>query len=562
MPFSLLARTVAATGVFVGLWAVGSIAHFPNQCPLFFGLLGGALGALPALAGYGEATVVANLKLWIASLTAYALVLPFALYARAPHHWAVLRAPGKTTAGAQAVYGSPASALLLTSLLALGTLGYMGVGKGLVGILLVGAFATYRAHRRLPPIERRQLSNMAVAHGLALAFVAPAVVVGLWVDAGHYADAARPLPEALHSYVVSPDGRYVAACLQPDEGKGLSRVVVADLSGKEPLRVLPPRCADLDESCAWSKDGRYLAVHELALGRVGVAGALGSSFFPLHFGSEVQAIDELIGRHCEMLARSLQGTYVLDTQTGSLAWKDLLELAPGWTSPDELLHVAPHSLGGCDLEDGRRHSTLWDKPELKVDSYSPGAVVLVSETDRFVLGAGGLAPVASASTWQLVAKVERPEPGVDPAHGRKAWDLTFAKGERTRTVESCRSFAVIWVDDETVTLYDQGGRSLLDLDTGDRRVLTKRMKKGSSSKSPLWGSLDGRVRFLGERPYLIEKAPDGNSLLVDVKTAAATPLPSIPGFEPEVVVGPRIFGKLAGKGLAVSESGNAPKPVF
>lgn len=573
MPFTATGRLEIHAILFALTWAMTALAHFSNFPLLLLSLLGLGLGALPAVSGYDNPTALAYAKIWMTFLGGYVLLAPFVLYARSPHHWATVRSTSRfAPQGSPASHDGPAMPAVLASLAALGILGVAGFGKGVVGALVLGAVFMVRAQRRQPPVERRRVSNLAVSLALGLVFAAPPTVLGLWTDARQFELAARPVPENLVASSLSPDGKHLAAAFRLGDPNGITRVLVVDLTGREPVRALPPRCGVIEDPCCWSKDGRYLAVHDCALGRLVPAGAtdrmLPWQSSTWNLASEVSGFDQFMERQFMSAAFSALGTWVLDTQTGSLVGHDLLVLAPGWSAPEELLTLAPHSLGGCDLVDGRGRRTTLEIPDaptehagFAVDGYTgAGAELVVVGVRVRVPGDGTIAAIGSWTPWTVATK-ETLEKDVDPRKARKRWDIAFARGDRRVTVEGCRGPTPVWLDPSTVLLSEEEGSVRHDLETGERQLVRPKSLEthGGTFVRRYWLSADV-TGYRTLAPTTIARTKEGFSRL-DLRTGDMAPLPSFPGFEPEAVAGTCVLGKLAGK-LAVSENGSAPRPVF
>ena len=359
---------------------------------------------------------------WLACLTPALLVLPFLLYAGPRHTWATSRVPDPREV-----------ALVVASLgamVALIVLGLLGSGWTLLLVLLLTAAGVRRVWRRARPGSRSAgATPFLVSQVVPLLACLPPMAAGLLVDARRLG-ALQPGPgTVLLDPQVAPSGSFVAAqlCLDDDGARShvaedrLRRVVVCDLRGQAPPRVLGQRFGQL---AGWSRDGRFLAVHEQAVGRLPHAHGSARAFW-----SPFQ----------HLLERSGQ-TLILDTSTGHVLDLSHREVAPGWTDPAELITISPSLLGGeWVLRDGRGREARLPRAGGDVDvwEYRPDGVLLSlrprrGEAHTWVWGSAGLiaetAPdhrPAALARWQAQQ--------LDPAQGTPR--LRISRPDRPEVLE-------------------------------------------------------------------------------------------------------------------------------
>lgn len=348
---------------------------------------------------------------WIPCLSVGYLVTPFLLYAGPRHVWAVSRVPNSRELAVPAAFMGVAAGLTVLGLLGLGWT-FLTVGGLTVALV-------YQLVRKAPAGSRGPgVTALLISQAALLLAAAPPLVVGAVVDARRVNALVAGGPDCLLlNPSVAPGGARVALNVSLAHGTGglhgLSRVVVLDPSGGMPPVHLGERFARL---AGWSRDGRYLAVHELALGRL-ASGEVSGTGWPI--------VERMIAGCCQ--------TLVLDTHTGQVQTLSLRAVAPGWNDPSELVEVRP-SLGGGQwlLRDDRgRALSLPRRARIVVGvmRYQPeGALILLEayglQPSRLLLwGQDGttrevadLAPTAEGISWSQ----SEPEPGQHVLQIRRA----------------------------------------------------------------------------------------------------------------------------------------------
>jgi hypothetical protein len=465
-----------------------------------------------------------------AFLAVYFLVLPFVLYARPAHHWSSVRG-----------YRDRESVDLLAfgvSLGAITALGMFGVLPAAI-VLAAGVAIVVRVGRALPRIERPGVPHTRIVHALALLALAPPVVLGLVTDGRRFADGGEPAGKHVRQYAVSPDGRSAAAVFHSgdDPAHGLSRVVVADLDGKAPPRVLPTRWARLEGPC-WSSDGRYLAVRDGSVGRI--------------LGREM-ADDSEAPRAVACVFQYLQGTLVLDTRTGDLSSLPLCVATPGWESPGDLIRITAGLVGEDEVADGRgRHASLRRAERVRVEACeAPGALVRLVTGEVRRLSASGLAPVVSSTVWIATAT---PEPAGTPGEPARASIVKLVRGDESVTIHHVER--ALWVAADAYYAETEAGFVRYALPGLEAKVLVP-----AAELRLVLGTEHAAHENRAAPPWILVRTHDGYRV-VDVATGGVEPLFVPAGFSPEVVVGKRVVGRGPHEELLVRDGDGAPRPVF
>jgi hypothetical protein len=455
------------------------------------------------------------------STGAYLLLVPFALYARPVHLWSLARNQPVTRDGVA----------FAATLLALVVLGLASAGKAaLVGGALV-AYGWYRT-RHVPRPARRPAPLVRTVHVLALIALAPAIVAGLRADHALVASAADPRDKNVEDYAVAPGGRWLAARSPANVRTGVARLVVADLDGKEPLRVLDARAVELDPEACWSRDGRRVAVKETAIGRfTGVPAGRGLG--------EMTEGAWLAG----LVVPYVYATTILEPETGRVERRDLLEVAPGWTTPDQLVAITARDDKHLRVTDGRGWSAEL-APPFQVTAYREGAV-LRSNEDVAVLGSAGLAPISSARAWRVVARPETP--GEDGDHPTRL-SIVLGRGAERATVSD--ALRALWIGaDAIIAETPAHGLVRVTLPACERTTLV--------ADGDLVEAHFPRAASTG----LLARTRQTH-VVVELATGAVTPLAPESGFTPEVVVGTRVVGRGHGHRLRVRDGDGPSRPVF
>lgn len=366
---------------------------------------------LPALPGMGyNGDVAAFLWLWGMPLSAFYLLVPFALYALPTHHWSDVKL-------SQHPHHVLAQVLVYPLLVVLVVLGWTALA---LGLLLAGG-AVFCLARRQVPREHRASSGLAVTLGLGLAFCLPPLAVCLAVDAWVLATPITQDKSVVARSVPSPDGKRIALEVKPLPGDcdalndlTMVRVAIVDPTGATPPKKLSPRFGRI---AGWSKDGRYLAFHDETFGRF-------SNSYDEPDPSKLHPRERIL----LALTPSCARTWIYDTTTDQVVAKLPRRIVrPGWTTPEELIHLSVSVRDAqLHLEDGTGRAIAVDTQErqARVLRYEPEGPVLSRSrrsgyrTYPFVIGLGpaewapqrwtptGLVDVDTTTRWKMAPLID------------------------------------------------------------------------------------------------------------------------------------------------------------
>ncbi len=510
-----LPRSAVSAAVFCFAYSFGTIGAHPVNVTSLWVAVPVLVGPVAIVMGYDPKDLESYAFLAGGSLALYFLALPFVLYAGPIHRWSPVKKDAM----------DPDGVLLLSSMLLVTIFAIFGAGPLLAVLGAACAALACWTTRGRPRVERRSMPLVRVAWLLSLVAIAPAVVVGAVYDARRVASAAEPAGKPIRRFDVSPDGRWLAVSVQPTDVRregSIERIVVADLSGRAPMIVLPQRCAELPSN-AWSVDGRYLAVRDVTAGRLR---------YP---DSELDHRDEGLYARSH-LRRIFVATVVLDTKTGQVATLDDRILAPGWRTPEELVSVVVTFRHSRILTDGRGRRAVLDR-FFRPERYEDGLVFTV-DGKRLQLNATGLTPVPEGPRWRVVTRNERPESGSELS----TIELVLERGS-----ESVRFEAVAeedWIGDDAMLVRTRRGLEWVSLPSLEGRVL---------------GPADSSLHHLGDH-FIVETAD--SSFVLDPKSGALTRLPAEPGFAPLCVRAGRILERRTDGALFVKEGAAPARAVF
>lgn len=404
LPVSL-SKLGVALAVGAGLWVVASysvaVGNNSAQGVLLALLVPGLWMLVPLGAGYGPPQTLA-LGLWLGALGVVVvgalLVLPYLYYAQPVCLWqegALKQKPGLSwPEGAIWLAGG---GLILSGFLSL---------AAALALFVPAALCALQA-RRAPGSRPRYRSHFSRGLRLLTLGLLPCFGAGLIYDAQHFAAGGRYDPSLHVHFEEAPQGGRRAVLLTErieDErrfgepgcrsaAKGLGRVAIVDAAGQVEA-LLPPRFGAMGDH-AWSSDGRYLAVHDLGIGRTEASLPQRVNFVRRSDAGE---------RWGRMFEQAALGTVIFDTRSGAVTRIPLAEIRPGWTTPDELVHHALGWSGQHVLSDGRglafesqaeEVEVLRYTPEgpiVRLSDYTPEGVLLPGAAAEYRLGAAGLEP--------------------------------------------------------------------------------------------------------------------------------------------------------------------------
>lgn len=378
-------------------FVIGTVGASTAHGPLVLVLPGVAACILAQTTGHGALASARATLLSLGAFALYSFAVPFALYRRAPHHWAYLRVPGQDRADLYAAATSMATLLGLVFAGGVVALAMLAIGAGVTALVA-------RRERALP--RRRSWPHLRVAHAIALGLVVPLAVVGIVADA-RLVESVSPANPAIGAarHDLAPGGRRLAVELRAAESS-LRRVAVLDLTGAASPWVAGARFATIG---GWSADGRSLALHDETIGRL-----------PLPFSELTGLLVADGGLTWLLRLRDAVGeTVVLDVDTGeTVARRRPLLVAPGWATFAELVHVERRTADELVLADGdgRRYAARMRGERLAIPvvgggeielalptlaGYAGGRPVLAQKHQRWRWDADGLAPLADASEWRV-----------------------------------------------------------------------------------------------------------------------------------------------------------------
>lgn len=385
--------TVLEAGALVTLnvWAAvtgalalhGSAAAATVAVPLLLPLV---LGVSVHVMGHGIDESIRYVQAWSLALSAFSLVLPFIVQSWPLHVLSTSKATPQPDQVDQNLLAGGVAALLF---LLVGLHGWMAA------TLAFTAVTTIRRARSLPRTPRRPPRGLRIACLALLPVVLPLAAFGLGADA--LRDARADRGEALQDggpVQVSPGGRFVALQRQALTGANtLSRVVVVDVTGERPTVVVPTtRFARLD-ACGWSRDGRWLVVHDDRVGRLRVPSTSLDSIAQQLGGPRIPAL-------IEGGVRAMTASVALDATTGEVRRLPRVELAPGWRTPDELARAELSLDGTLALVGPRsRFELRRGEPAVQLWGYDEGWPLL--------------APLHEGDVW--LESVEPPDAAPAPA---------------------------------------------------------------------------------------------------------------------------------------------------
>lgn len=500
-------------------------------------LIPGAVGlvaiCIPGM-GYDAVTQRRFLTLQVAVLLPYTLLLPFGLYARGRHHWA--EAPG-------AEHGAADPVALLTALTAFTALGVFGWGPA-AAVTAVGAAWAAALHVRRVRTARPRTSHLRVAAAAGVLALIPGAAVALLADAREVAGVVEQPAPFVEQVTVAPGERWAAVTVVPARANAAARVQVVDLTGTSPPTVLAPRFA---RTAGWSADGRYLAVHDLGVGRLSLADA---AFY--------QWRKARWDRVAEAAVRALLRTLVFDTETGETTVLPLSVVAPGWTRPDDLIQVEQAWDGSWRFGRGGDWAILpalgpvW----ITVTGYLDGTPLITAQTARAreewrwspegLLPAPPEAVAPAVDDWSIL---DLPPPADDgeeadpPARGGQT--IEVRRGGAAHRLDRVR-----WTDDRLTNageLLLLRERSLLRLDLTSG-ALTPVLEAGRSGTVV--------VEATGAGPWLLVRR-GGDWYRFDRRDASLTPTTLGPVTRPNLFSDGRLHGPTADRGYAVERPDGA-----
>lgn len=508
----------------VHLWLVASVAAFAVGTSVgaigsSWGLAACGWGLAPLVVlsafdvmGYDGGTRRAYAMLWTAGLTVYFLVLPFLLYSRPLHIWTSSRQPG-----VEGPWLIPFATVVGATI----ALGLAGAGWLLAGVLAVGGALTWVARRSRPPLRGPSAIKLALLASLVP--VVPLTVLGLVVDAR--ADVERADGLVQRKALLAPDGRHVAFDVEPRlavEG-GLCprtrRVVVVDVAGERAPIFVPARFAELEVG-AWSSDGRFLAVEDHSVGRL----RRGPTRPARKAEADVDPFD-IVGFK---VGTALSEAWIVDTHTGEVEVRGAFEVAPGWTTPDDLVTCSSSLAGDHVLRDGAGRELVVPRSRgaLRVVGYAGGRPV-------FVLGphAPGVidptfGPVAAGlHRWDVASGLVEH----DPARGAR-WSLVMAPAGEADPgrAQVCRDGAALELDADVrrVLLEACDGDAIVAL-AGNALVRIDARDGARTVLVPGDGDAPLHVRAIDRASGAVLVVRGGAPLLVDPRTGRCTPLPPV-----------------------------------
>lgn len=363
---------IGAGGLWVWAAALGSVAQHPAALALLWPIPPAILVVSAGGMGHGRDATAVWAVTWIGCVALALLLLPFLLYAGPRHTWALSRAADAR--------GRAVLLAVVTATLALLALGLLGAGWPLLLVIVLGGAWTLRILRRARPAPRGASATPFLRSQLLLLLAwLPPLLLGLWADA-RAVDSIRPGgPVRLGALAIAPSGSHLAIHLVAAERNGakrLSRVAVIDLSGRTAPVLLGERFTHI---AGWSKDGRWLAVHEASYGRL---------YCDVPFRPSSSPWEDRF----EVLLQRGGRTLCLEASTGEVRSYAPRQVRPGWLDPDELVHFSVGLAADWALSDGRgRALGLPREQDVAVREYVEGDAVLQVESRRVRWGASGIA---------------------------------------------------------------------------------------------------------------------------------------------------------------------------
>lgn len=382
---------------FVSLWAcfscIASIGNNPAAGLTLLAVVPLLWIMAPLGAGYSEQAHAKIVVFWsvlmLVLIGGLSLALPYLLYRRPRHHWAE-----KMTLTTVSTHEG--SIWLVT--LGLCVTPFAGLGWGLL-FLVPGVGLVEWGRRQRLPNRRYSLGHFEYGALVILAPFLPLFALGLIGDAYFVQQAATYDPNRhRHGQDAPSGGRRVVLLARSVAGiagvssrardqlyalDGLGRTVVLDSEGAVEF-VFPQRFGVIDPN-AWSSDGRYLAVHDQTIGNLQVG-------LPDRVERARRSSRDVFDRLQRHYRQRVQGTYVLDTQTGELTRLPLVELRPGWSEPGQLVR---HTLGLAGqhvfAEVGGRAAET--NLKARVRRYTPAGAIVSTPDGLHLLGASGLEPL-------------------------------------------------------------------------------------------------------------------------------------------------------------------------
>lgn len=479
----------------VYLTSLAAIGRQPAAFNAIWAFLPSVFLPFVSLMGYHADEFQAYALVWLASMSFYYLALPFALYAQPRHHWftslKLRRTRFEMVAGLFAFLG-----LLFFGLFSWSrAVGFIAlVGGGILGLMKWG----------MPPRRRSDSSLMRVSYLLALIAMLPPILIGLWAE--HETWRPRSLAEVIDRQVesVSPDGRsllLVGTDRRVDNGRARRYYFLCDPGRPEEAMSLPLRNVGMFRS--WSRDGRYLAIADGAVGRLVNEGTY-QWVHPRNAGIDiVESLTGYAGR-----------TLIIDTRSGETRELEGRFLAPGWLEPEELI-AAKFRQSDVVLRDGRGNTLRLDGElgPFGIDHYTEDGAVITAANHRLRWLDGkssGIEKTLVINTFidPILSKpgpdgprhfLQRGKPGDDP---KEAERLPLITSQRLYIAKPVGSPLVPTDDKDTFSrpqsyriLYTEGGLIRFDIDADEVRTILEGPGRNIRFKP---------ASFSGQRLYAID----------------------------------------------------------
>ncbi|MBL4847759.1 MAG: hypothetical protein JKY65_19770 [Planctomycetes bacterium] len=373
-----------------GFSFLAAVGNNPSSGLLLLGIVPLLLLVAPIGAGYGEPQVPALLT-WFAAIgvltAAFLLAIPYVLYSRPRHLWDA-QVTLKTISSAEGAIWLGGMSFIVCA--------FVSVGWALVfGVPAVGL--AVRSWRRRTVDRRHLTSNLNYGAILGLVVFLPVLAIGVVGDCYFVSKAATYDAQAhVHGADAPQGGRRVVLLSESVSGiarvssqgqavrihayEGPGRVVVLEALGRVE-HVFPQRFGVIDRH-SWSSDGRYLAVHDETIGRIQI-----SLPHPVH-SARWSDFPDRVGR---LISQCVQGTVVLDTESGEFTRLPLVELRPGWTHPDQLIEQSL-GLSGQHVLTNRLGHRVEDQDDLTIVRYTSEGAIVSKGLSRFLMSETGLNP--------------------------------------------------------------------------------------------------------------------------------------------------------------------------